>query len=1304
MRSEKGSNYTNATTLWRDREGRPVTVGALRGIFEKYSDQRVRQFQIAFASIFDKRVDHNLVVSMIPDEDTKLLVRNWCEIRGLTFKDQTADKDNPRYKSAEKLLEQDQYLLDILGPLVSQVDQARILQRRHFIEASETESQILISSFYRTLSDVLGPRRVFKGEPPRPSGLPLPEIPIELFRDDLVRNILWESEREAVLAVFNRDKEEGFRYLQTLKENIDHPLKQNFIESLEEHFRKADALIVPGFKSEIAGSQKDVPEEERGQAYPFPSLQQKEFAYRFITKPIGMIDLLVADVRTRKSAQSLYAMKAAGAKTTLVVGPAINKPQWEAEIKDVYEEEVRVVRIDSQADFEKILAQSEEGIPRPTHVVLSYSFLSGIKDFATKSGLVGFDVLKTMVNKLQIDSLIADESHYAVNPDASCSNELFILSSLLPKEAPRIAMTATQLVNTIEDFDMPMRILMPHRYPNEGDFTRAARNNPAIISDLFHGQKILTRITRESVFGDRLPKVTTSEVPVPLSLYHHLLYQFVYEDDSIEGSQKRGLLRQVALDPNLVRRQYHPSEITKKIDNLRASLTDEKDERKAKITGERIRAFQERLNKVINLGRVPEVISDLKSAYKTFLEWKKRGETDEFNENFLIKMGYEKSVLFGFIYLDNGLTDLIRSFDDESLIDDWKGKGREVSSIYERLFEDLDQLKGHAKVIIYSGFYQDGVTTGIEDQDPNSKFIFESLYDRLRERYGDESFEKMDQTVSINSRNGNLSEREKIRRSFRTNPVQWGLLATSRSASTGYDLTIPPTDANKDFEKVVVIHLDSPDTYKDKVQMLGRVQGEGQEIPIELLNYHTTHPEQPNTLRYGFIGHEITRSVEFKRLLACMVLDNVSLTPDEQEFVTAYMTHIRLITPPLTPRHYLLTRFFREFRGKGYEHNKAKFEEESGFEGMTNKEFFAAYYVLNDEFSGAGYNAKAVAEIIKKFRLGRRGEEEDLMIASIGAGAGILQLTLGESIVNVDMLPDILQAGRDRQFIEGDYITGDAARLPLQSEVFDVTDASHVINWSRNEPVYREPGLDLSERALMLSELNRITKMGGLVTISLPHTHLNRESFVKWENALGLFGFKLSDRIGSGLLRATDFRVEPISWVFNLEKVRTPTKKELAQLHTEDLKLDFEPLVDIIEPGLGRLPGDITIDVKPPVPHSSFEIANPGTNTTEEFEYSAPEYEIDINGIRVIPKRPIDDRIAVLTELGIQEEGIYYRLAKRARNRYHLSRDEAEKVSLEALKIWSESALDKHDYKRIWSDVRLIMDMTIKEKPDNAKN
>lgn len=1263
------------TPVTVDRQGFPITAGKMAQLFASNSSDPEKQTMLARASIELRGIDPNYVISWIGDESTKNSFRVWCKGKNIRLREETEDTDP--HERARRLLAHDEDLISQLSPHLRQIDLARLITLRRYRDADESTQQTIIYGNYRLLGEYLGPRRYYRREVQTPTLLPLPDLPPEIFENEVIHTILLESEREAAALIFNRNQDEGFKYLSELKASSQHPLYREFIEKLERHFEQVRNFSVPGFKDKIAGSQKDLTGSDEIKLSDFPSFHQKEFAFRFIEKPTGRIDYLVGDTGTMKTGAAIYAMEAAGAKSTIVVCPSgINKLQWDREIKEKYAGNVETLTIDSERELRSLAARSPESKPR--YIIIGYHLLSRLNEHSSRN------LFRNLIRNFGVDSLIADEVHLAKEPTAECTQQLYLLSSMLPQDAARIAMTATALVNSVEDLDSPVRILIPYEYLNQGDFTRAARNNPDLVSALLHGKQIMTRWTKEGLL--RLPPIEYRDEPAPFSPFHLKLYEYVYLDDTIEAQVKRGMLRQVSLEPLLVRRHYYPDRIRGMITDFGEKLNERQDDQERRIIAERIRALETRSARLNQLSNYEAAVGDLKRVHERFIEWRSSVNPDEkFDEDFLVKVGYEKLAIWAFFNLRDGVSELVRN-SDSSVKEDWYGKLEMYSSKYLKLKELLDDRikNGREKVIIYSGFYQNEVSTGIEDISEDDELAFLSLYDHLRLWYGDDSFLKIDGSVSTEPKAGELADREKVRRSWRLNP-EVNLLATIRSSRLGIDLSVPITEANKDLEKVTVIFLDFPDTYSDVDQGIGRVWRPGQELPVEVIFLRTTNPEQPQTFRYGFIDHGIWESLEFKRLLSQMVLDGVPLNEEEERFVKAHLSNINIELLPITPRAYLNNVFYRQVRGQGAQ-GVQNFYGSRGFEDMTNADFFAANYPLTDRISLSGHNGRAVSQVIRNFQ--ESEGMENLAIGSIGSGAGILQLTLGKPVVNIDILPEIVEVSRNRLGNQGSFIVGEASQIPVRSEVFDVTDASLMLHWTTNQPEVKSGGLVTSERARVLEELNRVTKINGMVIITLPPSYLTNQQFLVWRDILeSHFGFRLKEGFRSGLLSATDFKREPVSWIFNLEKISDPESRLTS---VDSLIFDFETITSIIGSRSG-VPGQDPRVFSPAVPHSEFEIVEPGNGSIQKLVYR-PQDLAEIEEMLLGRSPMVSSGLDILASQGIEEFGTYRRLIREAKNKWHLSMQEAERLARETLTIWAETGQQKYDSQKILDETRSIME------------
>ncbi|MBI2334593.1 methyltransferase domain-containing protein [Candidatus Daviesbacteria bacterium] len=1257
--------YEDYTIVFTTRRGEHYAAQRFARLFKSWPPEK--QTKVAYDCLKKGFTPHLVVNYWITDEDSRQRVKLWCEGRGIKV-EETPDEET-KSRRARSVLATETQLIDQFSPYLSQLSMAKLLTVKKYRNATAEELQLLIGGTYRLLGDILGPRRHYRREAQQPKFLPLPELPDELFSDDLVIQVLYEHERSTAVPLYNQDPDSLFRYLREIKQTSQHPLKTDFINKLIEHFSAAENLAVSGIKGLIAGSQKDVPNEDEVSLSEFPSRHQREYAFRFLNKSVGRIDLLIGAPRTRKSGAAVFALEAAGAKATVLICPSgINKELWKREIQEKYEEEVEVLIVESERELRSL---AQRGAPlRPRYLIMGYQLLSRLDINETPS------MFRSLRAKLGLDSLLADEIQLAKEPEAECTKQLYALSRELPENAPRIAMTGTVIINSIEDYDAPLRILLPYRYRQPGDFTRALRNDPELVHTFLVGEELVTRWTFEEVFGQRAPVEYRVE-PVPFTPFHLSVYNHVYLDDTIEDQSKRGFLRQTALDPLLIRKHYYPNHIRREIEKLRLKLGERQDDRERKITEARIQALEERLSKVTTLINPNEALSQLSQAHDQFIRWNlEQDENVKFDEDFLTRLDFDKLALWCFFNLQGGVDELVRLSHNRALQKDWVGKGGLYSSKYIRLREQLDEYKksGDVKVIIGSGFYQSYVSSGIEDVLEEDELAFLSLYDYLRSWYGEAAELKIDGKVSIEPKAGELAERERIRRAWRTDPKYQFMLTTMRACRLGIDLSILPIRANDQIKKVVMIGLDDPDTYADKEQFLNRVEAGDRTLPVELWSYRTTNPEQPRTLRYGFIDHGIAQALEFKRLLSQLAQDGIPLTEEEETFLKSHLSssRVRIELYPKTPLTYLNMDFFPKVRGKGA---KAiiKLYQEAGFEGMTNADFFAAYYPQIEELGIAGQNARAVAEVIRRYQaLTGKGH---LRIGSIGAGSGILQNTLGEKVINVDLLKEILQVAKAKQQVDGDYITAEAASSPFPAGCFDVTDFSLAVHWTGNRAEY-------SERISALQELNRITR--GLVTITIPHSYLTPVQFASWRSTLEeYFGFRFRDDLPSGLLRATDFRTEPISWIFNMEKVAQP-KEGFSR---SSLDFGFERVFDIITYSRENS-GEKSISIRPYLPHKEFEIVDPGSGSVHKLVYQPTDVDV--------LEKALSEREARLTSsevltLSAEEFGTFRRLVREVRSLWGLKNNDAERLSLQALDLWLKEGYYRHDAVRIWSELKTIV-------------
>ncbi|MBI3366498.1 methyltransferase domain-containing protein, partial [Candidatus Roizmanbacteria bacterium] len=757
--------------------------------------------------------------------------------------------------------------------------------------------------------------------------------------------------------------------------------------------------------------------------------------------------------------------------------------------------------------------------------------------------------------------------------------------------------------------------------------------------------------------------------------FHQAIYEYVYLDNTAEGIVKRGMLRQAALDPALMKKNYNPDQIRKQIDQLQKKGEKLIDDQAKSINKRRLEALQERLKKVSELIIPSEALKDIEDSYATFTQWITKQNPDEvFNEDFLIKMGHRQLVIWAFFNFRGGINYLINESQNTNLKKAWHSK-EIFSSKYAKLKEILDQLlsSNKQKILIFSGFYMTHVTSGLENLEGSKHLGITSLFDYLRKWYGDDTIIRIDGSVSLNGKNGQASPRELARLTFRFNPRVKIILSTQRSSRLGIDLTVPSTKDNEAIDRVYQIHLDRPDTYADVVQTRGRSRRPGQKKPLTIISLHLVNGEYPRTKRYGLFDSGIEEDLEYKKLIGQQMLDGVPLTEAEERFMEEHTADIRINVYPMTPRTYLYRRFFQEVRGKGLQKNK-EYMGRIGYEGMTNAEFFAAYYPQYDMTGVSGHNIRVIASIIDQFR--EQNSESQLEICDVGSGSGALQVTLGQPITNIDILSELLQVASERFLGRGKYLHNEASNLELPSDSTDITNASFMIHWTANKAISVVQGVGYtSERAQVLQELNRIAKPGGLVTITVPASYLTETQFLNWKETLEKnFGFKLHGQFPSGLVKAVDYKAEPISWMFNLVKVAKPNVNKNFLLHNLDFQ--FEQEVTIIERDKKRKKGKgESVSLDQPVPHSQFEVWQPDKKTYQKLTYEKLAGPDDI-----------------IAKLGLEEYGFYRYLIKEAKKRLGNRSNNIEELARRVLETWMRNGKEKNNPQKIRSELMDILE------------
>ena len=245
-----------------------------------------------------------------------------------------------------------------------------------------------------------------------------------------------------------------------------------------------------------------------------------------------------------------------------------------------------------------------------------------------------------------------------------------------------------------------------------------------------------------------------------------------------------------------------------------------------------------------------------------------------------------------------------------------------------------------------------------------------------------------------------------------------------------------------------------------------------------------------------------------------MALSGIILTPDEQVFFDSKRLGNRI------PLQSVESRFLRDalnwVRGAGedkledYLKKRTSFREETTQDQLIAEKFFDNG---KDEFHITGYNAELVAYLSKNL------VEFDSRILSLGAGTLLLQRKLKRGIDNVDLNPQMMNAGwvLASQY-GGSKIEGKASSLSEETFVsgsYDLVDSAFALHWSKLE-TSDNGNIASSERVKILSQVHRVLKDNGALILTLPEKSLDAEKFETFCIALEEhFGFQI-DRGFSG--------------------------------------------------------------------------------------------------------------------------------------------------------------------------------------------
>ena len=183
------SPFEDPTIIYVDAAGIPKRAYELAYLFAKRPEET--QAALGFRCVDKYNISPDYVFTWITGESAKDKFELWCKGKNIELKKDADDQSDPN--KIPKHLSADSDLINKLSPHMKQIDLARVLSIRRYREINQSDQQYLVSGVYRLVGSYLGPRRYYRREAQTPTMLPLPELPPEIFEDEVVTNILFES-------------------------------------------------------------------------------------------------------------------------------------------------------------------------------------------------------------------------------------------------------------------------------------------------------------------------------------------------------------------------------------------------------------------------------------------------------------------------------------------------------------------------------------------------------------------------------------------------------------------------------------------------------------------------------------------------------------------------------------------------------------------------------------------------------------------------------------------------------------------------------------------------------------------------------------------------------------------------------------------------------------------------------------------------------------------------------------------------------------------------------------------------------
>lgn len=1021
----------------------------------------------------------------------------------------------------------------------------------------------------------------------------LHKVPDRIFSDpdSITGSIVRNYFSNLALRLFNDGERGGFKKLRDMiqRETNDH--YKQFLLQIESECRGIREEPVPSqFITQIASWE--------GEYLPFPHFRQKYFVHEFMkTKR----KLLNGATGSTKTACAFLAMESSGAERVTIFGPAIARRTWANQANKLFKEDQRpdVFTITSMSDLLSTRTQSAK------YVYISGELLASAEN---DPELYSF-IHEKLVAERGTDGVIIDEAHAFCNAKAHSSSVITRLVQSVENRNPKknksdkvpiVALTATPIVSSLKDMDLIMGVLYPERFsvPKNSDpdrkptFNETCMHNPHLAYSLLFGENLMIQWTLEDIFGEKTPESHHHTKKIELTHFEKTIYDWV-RTLPIGALEKVELMRASLLMPELVKRNIQG----KKLQPPEVPLVD----------------LSKRLTQLFGIWK----------------EWDSQRKPEDrytpFNREWIAQSGDSNFILQCFFHpqLSQDIDDLVKlTFAEDTAERVYYQPERRLPSKFKYI---LEQIKNHVprdlpqkpeddladeQVMVMVPYHKRGITTYREDLESMDEINdeFWSWYEYLivEEGYSPEiarrvqggnevNFQMREDIAQLWSNHGHIANIIFATMDSIYMSGDWAPRNNEHDMvmkdSKGKDVVIK---SNSNIKKAQLYWPHWPFGKDEFDQGNGRLRRPGVAKPIDI-----TVLEANDTIDQG-----LRDVVKMKDLLIQMALYGIELDEDDQAFFDENRRAKRIIgNENFSSLRFVMT----GLKGKGEEKVREFMTRKT--DGRLTAEQFAREYFNNglDEYRIVGNNAKIVARLL----------ENNDRILSLGAGSCLLARTMAKNginpgkIVNVDM--NGIQMSVMRQiypFLDQTTRVGVASNLrqlysdtlkrdeELSDGSFDAVESSFMLDWTKHE---EDTTLKVEERerVKILSEMNRVLKVGGQAVITLSESSFNNETFITFVQTLRThFGFQIENN--SGHLYATDVHpVRKIGWIISLKKTGVP---QIAELNPDNLMLlSDKPIVSTYK-GERETTGEITVFHTPQVfSAQEFQIENPLNGELQEI-------------------------------------------------------------------------------------------------------